>query len=49
MPVGGVDDSQRKAARIVGFAYLGALLPAVFAEFLSEAGSSPPTMRFRQR
>lgn len=28
-----VDDSQRKAARIVGIAYLAALAPAVFAEF----------------
>jgi hypothetical protein len=28
-----VDDAQRQAARVVGFAYLGALLPALFAEF----------------
>lgn len=28
-----IDDSQRKAANVVGFTYLIALLPAVFAEF----------------
>ena len=28
-----IDDSQRKAADVVGFAYVIALLPAVFAEF----------------
>ena len=28
-----IDDSQRRAATIVGFAYLAALLPAIFAEF----------------
>jgi hypothetical protein len=33
MKTGTIDDSQRKAARIVGFAYLFALVPALFAEF----------------
>ena len=28
-----IDDSQRKAAKVVGFAYLFALVPAIFAEF----------------
>jgi hypothetical protein len=28
-----VDDAQRKAAKVVGLAYLGALAPAVFSEF----------------
>src|SRR3970282_1864582 len=28
-----IDESQRKAARVVGFAYLFALIPALFAEF----------------
>lgn len=28
-----VDESQRRAAKVVGFAYLAALVPAVFAEF----------------
>jgi hypothetical protein len=28
-----IDESQRKAARVVGFTYLFALVPAVFAEF----------------
>ena len=31
--MGTIDESQRKAARVVGFAYLFALPPAVFAEF----------------
>jgi hypothetical protein len=31
--VGTIDESQRKAAKVVGFAYLLALVPAVFAEF----------------
>lgn len=33
MTVGIVDESQRKAATIVGLAYLCALVPAIFAEF----------------
>jgi len=33
MTITGVDESQRKAARVVGFAYLFALIPANFAEF----------------
>jgi Domain of unknown function (DUF4386) len=33
MTIGTIDDSQRTAAKVVGFAYLGALLPAIFAEF----------------
>ena len=33
MTSGTVDESQRKAARVVGFAYLFALPPAIFAEF----------------
>jgi Domain of unknown function (DUF4386) len=33
MTIGIVDDTQRTAARVVGAAYLGALVPAVFAEF----------------
>jgi len=42
------DDSQRKAAKIVGIAYLAALPPAVFAEFfvrnrLVDAGSAAQT------
>src|SRR5450755_4242119 len=32
-----LDESQRKAARVVGFAYLFALPPAVFAEFYVRA------------
>jgi hypothetical protein len=32
-PLPGIDDSQRTAARVVGFAYLFALIPANFAEF----------------
>jgi hypothetical protein len=31
--ISSVDESQRKAARVVGFAYLFALVPAIFAEF----------------
>src|ERR1700730_11105849 len=33
MAIGTIDESQRKAARVVGFAYLFALPPAIFAEF----------------
>jgi hypothetical protein len=33
MKTGTIDDSQRKAAKVVGFAYLFALVPAIFAEF----------------
>jgi len=33
MTIGTVDDTQRTAARVVGAAYLAALVPAVFAEF----------------
>src|SRR6266516_3320576 len=33
MTIGTIDESQRKAARVVGFAYLFALPPAIFAEF----------------
>jgi len=33
MAIADIDDSQRQAAKVVGFAYLGALLPAIFAEF----------------
>src|SRR2546423_8050639 len=33
MTMGTIDESQRKAARVVGFAYLVALPPAIFAEF----------------
>src|SRR5437899_1827248 len=33
MTNGTIDDSQSKAARVVGFTYLFALLPASFAEF----------------
>src|SRR5437762_4381718 len=33
MTIGIIDESQRKAARVVGFAYLFALPPAIFAEF----------------
>src|SRR6476620_528145 len=32
MTIGAIDDSQRKAATIVGFSYLFALPPAIFAE-----------------
>jgi hypothetical protein len=33
MTTGTIDESQRKAAKVVGFAYLFALAPAIFAEF----------------
>ncbi len=33
MTFGTIDESRRKAARVVGFAYLFALPPAIFAEF----------------
>jgi hypothetical protein len=33
MTISTIDESQRKAAKVVGFTYLLALLPAVFAEF----------------
>src|SRR5207302_2681479 len=33
MTIGDIDESQRKAATVVGFSYLFALPPAVFAEF----------------
>ncbi len=33
MTIATIDESQRKAARVVGFAYLFALPPAIFAEF----------------
>src|SRR5216117_1834308 len=33
MTIGTIDDSQRKAATVVGFSYLAALAPAIFAEF----------------
>lgn len=35
MMTGTIDESQRKAAKVVGFAYLLALPPAIFAEFFS--------------
>jgi len=35
--MGTIDESQRKAARVVGFAYLFALPPAIFAEFYVRA------------
>jgi hypothetical protein len=37
MPHGAIDESQRKAATVVGFAYLLALPPAIFAEFFVRA------------
>ena len=37
MTMGTIDESQRKAARVVGFAYLFALPPAIFAEFYVRA------------
>jgi hypothetical protein len=37
MTIGTIDESQRKAATVVGFAYLFALPPAVFAEFYVRA------------
>ncbi len=33
MTFSAIDESQRKAARVVGFTYLFALVPAIFAEF----------------
>ncbi len=33
MTLSNIDESQPKAARVVGFAYLFAIVPAVFAEF----------------
>jgi hypothetical protein len=36
-PMGIIDESQRNAARVVGFAYLFALPPAIFAEFYVRA------------
>ena len=33
MTIGAIDESQRKAATVVGFTYLFALFPAIFAEF----------------
>ena len=33
MTIGTIEESQRKAAKVVGFTYLFALVPAVFAEF----------------
>ena len=33
MTIGTIDKSQRKAAKVVGFSYLFALPPAIFAEF----------------
>jgi hypothetical protein len=33
MTIGAIDESQRKAATVVGFYYLFALPPAIFAEF----------------
>src|SRR5438876_11425025 len=33
MTIGTIDESQRKAAKVVGFSYLLALPPAIFAEF----------------
>lgn len=33
MTIGTIDESQRKAAKLVGFTYLFALVPAIFAEF----------------
>ena len=33
MTIGAIDESQRKAATVVGFSYLFALPPAIFSEF----------------
>jgi len=33
MTISAIDESQRRAATVVGFAYLFALIPAIFAEF----------------
>jgi len=35
--IGTIDESQRKAAKVVGFTYLCALVPAIFAEFYVRA------------
>ena len=37
MTIATIDESQRKAAKVVGFAYLFALPPAIFAEFYVRA------------
>ena len=37
MTIGTIDESQRKAGTVVGFAYLCALPPAIFAEFYVRA------------
>src|SRR5438067_4057317 len=37
MTIGTIDESQRKAATVVGFSYLLALPPAIFAEFYVRA------------
>src|SRR5437867_2938671 len=37
MTIGTIDESQRRAARVVGFSYLFALPPAIFAEFYVRA------------
>src|SRR5947209_19773313 len=37
MTIGVIDESQRKAATVVGFSYLFALPPAIFAEFYVRA------------
>jgi hypothetical protein len=37
MTIGTIDESQRKAAKVVGFTYLFALVPAIFAEFYVRA------------
>ena len=37
MTIGGIDESQRKAATVVGISYLCALPPAIFAEFYVRA------------
>ena len=50
MTIDTIDESQRKAARVVGFSYLFALPPAIFAEFyvrtqLIAFGSAAQTAR----
>ena len=35
MTISTLDESQRKAAKVVGFTYLFALPPAIFAEFFA--------------
>ena len=37
MTISAIDESQNKAAKVVGIAYLFALIPAVFAEFYVRA------------